>query len=98
MEVVHSIHGVPIRLTWERWAHIVEARDELAGRMHDVLAVVETPDWVTRGYRGSRMAWKVFGRRGFLVVIYKELTASDGFIITAYITRRASKKRKIWPK
>jgi hypothetical protein len=98
MEIVPSISGVPIRLTWERWAHIVEARDELAGRMQEVLAAVETPDWVTRGYRGSLMAWKGFGRRGFLVVIYKEISATDGFVITAYFTRKPSKKNKLWPK
>jgi len=98
MQIVSSIHGVPIRLTWERWAHIVEARDELAGRMQDVLAAIETPDWVTRGYRGSLLAWKGFGRRGFLVVIYKETSAADGFVITAYFTRKSSKKKKVWPK
>lgn len=49
MYVAVSVQGVPIRLTAERWMHIVEARDELAGRMTDVLNTVERPDWVTRG-------------------------------------------------
>jgi hypothetical protein len=56
MDVASSINGVPIRLTGERWMHIVEARDELAGRAQDVLNAVESPDWVTRGYRGSLVA------------------------------------------
>ena len=34
-----SVRGVPIRLTAERWMHIIEARDELAGRLPDVLDV-----------------------------------------------------------
>lgn len=49
MEIAHSVRGVPIRLTAERWLHIVDARDELTGREEDVLATVRSPDWVTRG-------------------------------------------------
>ena len=37
---VRSVNGVPIRLTDERWLHIIEARDELADRSQDVLDVV----------------------------------------------------------
>ena len=32
-----SINGVPIRLTEERWFHIVENHDDLAGHFDDVL-------------------------------------------------------------
>src|SRR6266700_1032791 len=56
MEVAWSVHGVPIRLTAERWLHIVEARDDLVGREDDVLSTVRNPDWITKGYRGSMMA------------------------------------------
>ena len=98
MEAVHSVNGVPVRLTDERWAHIVEVRDELAGRQQDVLDAVAHPDWVTRGYRGSLLAWKGYGRRGFLVVVFKEVSSDDGFIITAYFTRKADKDKKTWPK
>lgn len=97
MDTVTSVFGVPIRLTAERWMHIVEARDELAGRSDDVLAAVASPDWVTRGYRGSLVAWKGYGRRGYLVVVYKELGPDDGFIITAFFTRSGSKRKKVWP-
>jgi hypothetical protein len=31
MEIALSTNGVPIRLSDERWAHIVENHDELAG-------------------------------------------------------------------
>ena len=98
MEIVHSVHGVPIRLTTERWGHIVEARDELEGQRRDVLDVVQHPDWITQGYRGSLVAWKGYGRRGFLAVVYREVSAKDGFIITAYFTRKPNKDKKIWPK
>jgi len=37
MEVAYSVDGVPIRLTYERWYHIVENHDELASYFHEVL-------------------------------------------------------------
>jgi hypothetical protein len=97
MDSVISVNGIPIRLTAERWMHIVEARDELAGRAHEVLNAIERPDWITRGYRGSLVAWKGYGRRGYLAVVYKEIGIADGFIITAFFTRKPIKRKKVWP-
>src|SRR5438105_11549418 len=98
MEEVRSINGVSIRLTDERWLHIVEARDDLVDRAADVLDVVQSPDWVTKGYRGSLVAWKGYGRRGYLAVIYKEIGRNDGFIITAFFTKKPKKREKVWPR
>ncbi len=95
---VRSVNGVAIRLTEERWQHIVDARDELIDRSDDVRDVVERPDWVTKGYRGSLVAWKGYGRRGYLAVIYKEVSRDDGFVITAFFTRKPKKRDKVWPK
>lgn len=97
MDVANSVNGVPIRLTAERWTHVVEARDELAGRMDDVLGAIEEPDWVTRGYHGALVAWKAHGRKRYLAVIYRELSRSDGLVITAFVTTKARKKNKVWP-
>ena len=97
MDIAVSVSGVPIRLTPERWMHIVEARDELAGRAHEILATIEEPDWVTRGYGGALVAWKGYGRKGTLAVVYKELNKRDGFVVTAFFTSKPSKRRKIWP-
>ncbi len=97
MDVAFSVNGVPIRLTAERWAHIVEARDELAGRMDEVLAAIESPDWVTRGYHGALVAWKGRGRKRYLAVIYREVRKVDGFVVTAFITSKPRKKNRIWP-
>jgi hypothetical protein len=44
MDVVYSINRVPIRLTDERWNHIINARDELVGYYDDCLRTVENPD------------------------------------------------------
>ena len=97
MYVAYSVRGVPIRLTPERWMHVVEARDELAGRMNDVLDTVEAPDWVTRGYRGALLAWKGFGRRSYLAVVYKEINQNDGFVVTAFFTTKPKRRNHVWP-
>lgn len=54
-EIVRSVHGVPIRLSDERWVHIVEHHDDMAGYYHDVLETVRTPDRVYEG-DGERVA------------------------------------------
>jgi hypothetical protein len=87
-DIAYSVNGVPIRLTEERWRHIVMVRDDLRGRREDVLMVVEDPDFVLRGYGGALLAVKGYGRGRYLVVVYKELSSHDGFIITAYFTSR----------
>ncbi|MHC1599717.1 MAG: hypothetical protein ACXQS5_02720 [Candidatus Methanospirareceae archaeon] len=38
-----SVNGVPIRLTDERWTHIVENHDDMAGYYFDVLETVANP-------------------------------------------------------
>lgn len=49
MDRVRSRGGVPIRLTEERWFHIVENHDDLAGHYDDVLETVENPEVILQG-------------------------------------------------
>jgi hypothetical protein len=42
--IVISKNGREIRLTAERWAHIVEAHDYMAGNQDLVFETVENPD------------------------------------------------------
>lgn len=44
MVTVYSKNNVLIRLTDERWLHIVENHDDLAGRISEVLETVAEPD------------------------------------------------------
>ena len=82
-----SRHGVPIRLTDERWAHITEEHAELAGRRHEVLQAVDSPDRILLGHAGERLAVRETEPGKFLVTVYRE-DAQDGFVITAFLTRR----------
>jgi hypothetical protein len=96
METVYSVNGVSIRLTYERWYHIIENHDDLASHFFDVLETIEKPEFVIRGNEGTLKAMKNFGKRKWLVAIYKEVSKKDGFIITAYFLDKKAKGEVIW--
>lgn len=96
MDVALSVEGVPIRLTTERWFHIVENHDDMAGYYDDVLEIIENPDLVLRGYGGSLIATRGYGRGRYLAVIYRQVSTQDGFVITAYFTSKIDRKKVIW--
>ncbi len=98
MDIAYSIANVPIRLTHERWFHIVENHDEMAGYYDDVLAVIDDPEFILRGHGKSLIAGRAYGKSRYLMVIYKELTPDDGFVITAYFTRKLDRSRVTWKK
>ena len=98
MDIAISINKIAIRLTSERWFHLVENHDELAGYYNEVLETVEDPDLLFQGYRGSIMASRNYGHKRYLMVIYKESSGTDGFIITAFFTDKINRKKAIWKK
>ncbi len=100
MEVVKSINGVPIRLTSERWVHIVENHDDLAGYYEDILDAVEAPDYIIEGYEEALIALKEVKKGKILAVVYKETSQKDGFIITAYFTSKLKLEKEVilWQK
>ncbi len=97
MDYAYSVNTVPIRLTAERWYHIVENHDDVAGHYEDVLETVEDPDVILRGYKGALIAVRGAGRKGYLCVIYREINTKDGFIISAYFTFEINRRNTIWP-
>jgi len=97
MRTAESANGIRIRLTDERWVHIVESHNELAGLVFSVLDTVANPDFIVRGTRGEKLAVHKLNRK-YLVVVYKE-REEDGFIITAFLTSKIKQIRKrgvIW--
>lgn len=92
--------AVPIRLTDERWAHIVEEHSELAGMREDVLETVSDAERVLAGPAGELLAVHTREPGKMLVVVYREASAVDGFILTAFLTRRVSwmdRRKQVWP-
>ncbi len=97
--MVRSKNGVLIKLTEERWFHIVESHDELAGLSDEVLLTVEDPDFIVRGWSDELLAVRKINDK-YLIVVYKELE-NDGFIITAFITKKVDKVLRrgvVWQK
>lgn len=96
---VLSKNQVPIRLTDERWSHIIEEHCELAGMKTDVLEAVSHPDFVVLGKLDELLACKKYKDNKYIVIVYKE-EKKDGFIITAFLTSRLKslkKRKQIWP-
>ena len=96
MGIAISVNGVPIRLTYERWYHITENHDDLASYFHDVLETVEKPDVIVRGNKRSYKAAKNYSKKKWLVVVYREISKDDGFVITAYFLSTKPKGEIIW--
>ncbi len=86
-ETVLSKNGIPIRLPDERWAHITEEHCELAGFRLEVLETVANPVGIYAGNAGELLAVREIEAGKFLVAVYRE-SATDGFVITAFLTRR----------
>jgi len=96
-----SIKGFPVRLTDERWEHILDRHphDFSYSDWQMILDVVENPDYVLRGHRSARAAAVPAGNE-YLFVMYRELKlkdkSKDGFIITAYYDDYLDKSIIIW--
>ena len=94
-QIVQSVNGVPIRLPPERWRHISEGHPDLSGKLGEVIAAIRSPDLVQEGDLGTLLAAK---RQEdlYLVVVYREVTATDGFVVTAYRARRLRERNVVW--
>lgn len=99
MDVVKSKNDVSIRLTEERWFHVTEEHSEMAGYYFGVLETVEEPDAIYEGKAGECIAIREIEDGKNIVVVYRELSKEDGFVITAFLTKRKKqfeRRRKIW--
>ncbi len=98
-ETIASKNGIPIRLTEERWQHIVDEHAELLGLRAEVLQTVAEPERILAGSDGEILALRTQADHKVLVAIYRELV-DDGFVITAFLTRRLSslnRRTQLWP-
>ena len=95
-ELIKSVDGVPIRLNAERWMHITMGHPELADYYVDVRQTLEMPDAVYLGSRGEFLAARILpdsnGKN--LIVVYREVSTEDGFVITAYMSSKLHELQK----
>ena len=105
--MVASVNDVPIRLTEERWRHILEYHSELAKHLDKVLLTIAMPDTVFRSPRDVKenlAAVKKFTElvqdklAEYLAVHYRELSDKDGFILTVFpiSAERLRKRYGLW--
>jgi hypothetical protein len=98
---------VNVRLTQERWFHIVEYHNELVNFQLEILLAIAEPDKVYCSPTGAQpnfAAIKFFdsladyGLAKNLTVHYKELPTSSGFILTAFVIsgKRLKKRFRLW--
>ena len=98
-ETVYSTNGVSIRLTDERWTHITEEHGELAGIRLEIMETIANPTEIFAGNRGELLAVQEVEPGKYLVVVYRE-SQQDGFIITAFLTRKGHalrRRQRLWP-
>ena len=101
MNVIKSKNDVPIRLPEERWFHITEEHSEMAGYYFEVLESVAQPEAIYEGRAGECLAVREVEKDKYIVVIYKEVSNEDGFIISAFLTKRKrplERRRRLWPR
>ncbi|GAB4581420.1 MAG: hypothetical protein Fur0022_41670 [Anaerolineales bacterium] len=100
MDVVKSKNNVPIRLPDERWFHITEEHSEMAGYYFDVLETIADPITIYEGNAGEKIAAREVEIGKFILVVYREVSDEDGFVITSFLTKRnrqLERRKKLWP-
>ena len=76
-------NGFHIRIPFERWIHITESHDYMAGQIDLVVETLEDPDYLIRGWDDEVIALKEYrsinSRDNFTVVVNKN--EDYGFVI-----------------
>ena len=99
MVIVRSHNGVPVRLTEERWRHIIRRHPEMDSLREKVLETVSEPEIIQQGDFGELLTIRFYpltpltGKN--VVVVYREISSEDGFVLTAYLANRPSARRLI---
>ena len=99
MNTAESVTGVTIRLPAERWVHITEEHAEMAGYLYEVLETVQEPLAIFEGNMGELLAAREIESGKYIIVVYRESNQEDGFVITAFLTKRlkqVERRKKIW--
>lgn len=104
MTTSKSILNHEIRLPNERWAHIVESHDYMAGYKDVVIETLTQPDKLIRASTGEHYALRYYASTHLgsktCVVVYRD--EPNGFVITALMTSKPQQFTKrgdtIWKK
>jgi hypothetical protein len=78
----------------------MEEHAELAGLRQEVLHTISDAERVLRGTGGEFLGVRMLEPGKALVAVYREVSVEDGFVITAFVTRRLvslDRREQIWP-
>lgn len=100
MEIIYSKNNIPLRITQERLGHIYRGHPETKNQENEIINTIENPDIIFAGDYGELLACKFYEKTPvtfdkYLIAVYKETSEYDGFLITAYYTRKLTLNRRI---
>ncbi len=103
MRKFKDIYGREVRLTDERYEHLISDHPEMTGQLDKLQMTLLVPQKVVRSRTDETV--ELFYRhyastpvtRKYLCVVVKALT-DDAFIVTAYFTDAIKKGEILWPK
>ncbi len=99
-EIITDYRGRAVRLTEERWAHIL-THPEIVGQRERLIETLVRPDFVIAALKDEmahtyhRLYETTPVTRKFLVVAVK-MEEGDAFVLTAYYTSRLKKGKMVW--
>jgi hypothetical protein len=102
VETLTDYRGRAIRLTEERWAHILD-HPEMEDQHNRLVETLAAPDVVIATVRDEtvhtyhRLYEQTPVTRKYLLVAVK-MTADDAFVLTAFFTSRQKRGNVIWQK
>ncbi len=90
-------------MTNERWQHISTGHPEIVDYYYEILETLEDPAIIYQGEFDALIAVskEIEPVNKFIVVVYKESSLEDGYIITAYVSNKEQKfkkKKVLWIK
>jgi hypothetical protein len=72
--IARSVAGIPIRLTDERWDHIIAGHREISWLEDEVMVCIQAPTEVGAGNDLELLAIRRVGSGKLLVVVYGEVS------------------------
>ncbi len=103
MKVFVDIYGRKIRLTRERFSHILNSHPELIKQILKISKTISDPEFVVKSKTDNdvNLYYKFFdktpvGQKYFCVVV--KAIADDYFILTAYFTDTLKRGDVLWTK
>jgi hypothetical protein len=100
MIIINSKNNISIRINSERLNHIIKGHPEMLGEIEKIKQTIESPEMILQGDYGELLAVRKYdktpvSKEKYLIVAYKEVNSSNGFILTAYFSRKLNKRRKV---